>query len=368
MSYHDGIIGRRKRVPGLAVILAMLWCAACGGGGGGTTSVTFSSADSPGDIVSVTAGSAAFNMIYSNNTASITFPVSTSYTVPDDAGTATLSQKFFMAETEVTNKLMREVLQWAYDNNKFSATVTDPDGLDSTTAKHGGQQLLNLSFGTIKIRYNAGNFTVDSGYENHPAVAVTWYGTILFCNWLSEMEDGSTDNLVYTNIDAATWTDADTLADASKIGYRLPSCGEWEFAARYIGKRAPGGANLASEYVATGVHGGDPLLTDGYYWTPGDYASGALKDYSNALETAEVAWYTPSSLMAVAGGKANQLGIHDMSGNVWEWCFLASGSAQGYTRGGSYREAADYMQVGYTQGASPDLAKHHMGFRIAKSR
>ena len=32
----------------------------------------------------------------------------------------------------------------------------------------------------------AGTFTVKSGYENHPAVYVSWYGTVAYCNWLSE--------------------------------------------------------------------------------------------------------------------------------------------------------------------------------------
>jgi formylglycine-generating enzyme required for sulfatase activity len=169
---------------------------------------TFDSADTPGDVVSVTAGSVSFDMIYTNNQSSITFPTET-----DDSGTATLTLKFFTAETEVTNALMAAVFQWAYDNGKFSTTVGDHNGLDSTTAKYGGQQLLDLDDVHIKINYASGSFTVDAGYENHPVVCVTWYGAIMFCNWLTEMTEGHTDNLAYSGIDT-TWDHTETVEDS----------------------------------------------------------------------------------------------------------------------------------------------------------
>ena len=46
-----------------------------------------------------------------------------------DGTPATLTTRFWMAETEVTNAVVAAVFQWAYDNERFSATVSDPNGL-----------------------------------------------------------------------------------------------------------------------------------------------------------------------------------------------------------------------------------------------
>lgn len=361
-----------------AATLAFTACSDSGSssdGGGGTTAVTFDNATTPGQTVTITVGSQAVDMIYANNQTSITFPFSPSDTTPVDDNPATLTRKFFMSKTQVTNALMREVLQWAYDNGKFSATVGDHNGLDSTTVKYGGQELLDLddSGDYCKINYSGGSFTVDSGYENHPVVCVSWYGAIMFYNWLTEMRDGNTDNVVYTGIDTI-WVHTDTVENADRNGYHLPSSEEWEYAARYIGTTAPTEGDLATEYVAKDVRGGNSTLTAGYYWTPADYASGAIKYYNNETETRAVAWYsgdstmtTTSCLMPVAQKTANQLGLYDMSGNVWEWCFTAS-NLHRVARGGNFSNTADSMQVGYWFYWAPTNVSGYIGFRFARTQ
>lgn len=272
----------------MAILILAVALSDCGGGrgGGGSTPVTFDNTDTPGDVVSITVGSETVKMIYANNRTSITFPFSPEGTLVNH-NPATLTRKFFMSGTQVTNALMAEVLQWAYNNGKFSTTVGDHNGLDETTAKHGGQELLELDAPDIKINYSGGSFTVDAGYKNHPVVCVTWYGAIMFCNWLTEMRDGNTSNLVYTGIDA-TWEHDETVEDAAKNGYRLPSSQEWEYAARYIGTTVPTKGTLATEYVAQNVNSGHATLTAGYYWTPAGYASGAIRASTNATETRAV--------------------------------------------------------------------------------
>jgi formylglycine-generating enzyme required for sulfatase activity len=320
-------------------------------------------------------------MIYANDQASIIFPFSPSTGgEPTDNTCATLTRKFFMSETEVTNALMVKVLQWAYDNDKFSTTVGDPNGLNSTTVKHGGKQLLDLSNGDMKISYNTetNKFSVTAGYEDHPVVCVTWYGVIMFCNWLTEMRDGNTANVVYTNIDT-TWEHEETGIDDNKTGYRLPSSEEWEYAARYIGTTEPTEENLASEYVARGLREGHETLTEGYYWTPGNYASGAIKENNpfNLNETRLVGWCKGDPGMGEGGDKlmpvglkrVNQLGLYDMSGNVWELCsnLVTEGNSR-VKRGGSWKYDDQNMSVGVGYTESPTFCSNNIGFRFARTQ
>ena len=143
-------------------------------------------------------------------------------------------------------------------------------------------------------------------------------------------------------------------------GYRLT--GEWQYAASY---------------------------KDGSSWTPYNYASGATAYYHNRTETGLVAWYyynseSPQGTSTVGTKGANALGIHDMSGNVWEFCWDWSigypaeaqtnyrGPASGeyrIKRGGSYYNDTDLLQVGYRDDSyNPFHEFATSGFRVARSQ
>jgi formylglycine-generating enzyme required for sulfatase activity/tRNA A-37 threonylcarbamoyl transferase component Bud32 len=128
--------------------------------------------------------------------------------------------------------------------------------------------------------------------------------------------------------------------------YRLPTEAEWEYAAR-------GGA-----------------ASRGF-----TYAGG------NSLD--EVAWYSGNSgskTHPVGQKKANELGLYDMSGNVWEWCQdwygdypsktatdptgPASGSLR-VRRGGSWISATAGCRGAGRSRLSPSHASLHLGFRVA---
>lgn len=347
--------------------------------GGGTTSAAiesnFTGATTVGEQGTITVGSQTVKMNYANNQANIIFPfvpINAVHGLIDDNSAATLTRKFFMSETQVTNALMARVLQWAYNNGKFSTTVGYHNGLDSTTAKHGGQQLLDLDDANIKINYSSGSFTVYSGYKNHPVVCVTWYGAIMFCNWLTEMRDGNSKNVVYSGIDT-DWDHNETVETAANTGYRLPSNQEWEYSARYIGTIEPTQGNLPTEYVAQNVRGGHSTLTSGYYWTPYYYVSGAIKSSANQTESRAVAWYTGDplmngdKLMPVAQKIANQIGLRDMSGNAWEWCFTLDGPGR-VLRGGGFYYSVDNALVGVWGSQTPDFLGYEVGFRFARTQ
>jgi formylglycine-generating enzyme len=179
--------------------------------------------------------------------------------------------------------------------------------------------------------------------DNYPVYYVTWYNAVEYCNALS-IQEGLTPCY-----DTSDWS-----CDFSADGYRLPTEAEWEYAAR-------GGVNWEDDYRYSGCHE-ESELTD-YAWY----------DDNSGSQTHEVETKLP-----------NQLGIYDMSGNVYEWCNdwydydyyesspldnpLGPGSGSDRVRrGGSWYYFADYCRVANRSVSFPGYSFYNLGFRVLRA-
>ena len=176
-----------------------------------------------------------------------------------------------------------------------------------------------------QIKADNANQPAGTDTGRHPMENVTWDDAMAFCRKLNDMTSGQRPD---------------------GYDYSLPTEAQWEFAAR-------GGTRSC-----------------GY-------------EYSGSNKCREVAWYYENANFRtheVGTKRGNELGIYDMSGNVWEWCrdwyerdyasdpeFLL-GQATGadrVCRGGCWVSDARDCRAADRYGSTPDDSDDDLGFRLA---
>ena len=181
----------------------------------------------------------------------------------------------------------------------------------------------------------------------NPVDSVDWFDAVRFCNALSARFGLPP---AYTiNGDTVIW-------NRESKGYRLPTEAEWEFAAR------------------GGLYGA-PGPQDKVFFSGGDAAANP-QDYC---------WYVTNSKTSSRTVKEklpNQLGLYDMSGNVWEWCWdwhddYPDGPVSDYAgpetgkrriyRGGSFLNNLNLLRVTFRISDPPSHKATSRGFRIAQN-
>ena len=403
----------KKKFLSILVLLLFSLLLACDGGGsseGGSGSNDDGGSAPPGGSdggstpsydhdmghkVAYSADGVSFNMVFVHG--NITFPIG-----EGDVDTATVDNAFWIGETEVTYELWKKVYDWAVNGTGGA------DGEGQYTFAYQGREGDNGIVGNPSL-------------NQEPVTSITWRDAIVFCNAITEWYN-AVNNTNYTCVyytdekyesPLRISTDSSTSAhetDGSQDkpyikasfngnteisnnianGFRLLVNKEWELAARYRGTDV----TCTVQKTINSIDFTNP--SNGIFWTKHDVASGADARHNDnsagggdpgKAANDKVAVYgvyfigsnfydTGVNSTAVVKSKglqgANKLGLYDMSGNVFEYCFDYYAGDIGEPhwrtmRGGAWNFNSFNLVTSAKLTIEPHLEGYFVGFRLGRS-
>ncbi|MFM8470311.1 MAG: formylglycine-generating enzyme family protein [Limisphaerales bacterium] len=236
-----------------------------------------------------------------------------------------ITRDFFLGQFEVTRGQFRRFVE---------ATGFKTDAERGIRGGYGFDETKQLLAGPDK-RFSW-RFTGFAQTDEPPVVNVSWNDAVAFCQWLSTAE---------------------------KLVYRLPTEAEWEYACRAGATTAFANGNDADKLVEMG----NIMDALGKEKFPDRIA---IAGRDGHVFTAPVGSFRP-----------NAFGLHDMHGNVWEWCadWFGPPTATPQTdprgpdtgkdkviRGGDWYHDWSFARSAQRFPIFPGLCRRHAGFRVVR--
>ncbi|MCG8330175.1 MAG: SUMF1/EgtB/PvdO family nonheme iron enzyme [Chitinophagales bacterium] len=204
-------------------------------------------------------------------------------------------------------------------------------------------------------RFDATGKQRPSTLYNHPVMHVSWNDAIAYCNWLSKQQGYQPVYTISKNEVTANW---------NANGYRLPTEAEWEFAARSRGKMYKYAWGNGQPHANIADETGKGTYIDWVIW------EGYIDGY---VHTAPVGRF-----------EQGDLGLSDMTGNVWEWCWDwydknyyhyspaenpkgANTGSYRILRGGSWNWEPAYLRCANRNYKNPYNMDSFIGFRLSRT-
>ena len=185
-----------------------------------------------------------------------------------------------------------------------------------------------LKSNDARMSYDGKSFTAKPNYENHPAVAVTWFGARAYCDY---------------------------------YGGRLPTEAEWEKAARGLIVRSKDAAAADRAYP----WGNDIVPQNANFYNSQDPFENQLGAQG---DTSPVGFYNGKRYDGYQTlNSPSPYGLYDMAGNVWQWTGdIYEGMHYRFMRGGSTGNYEYDLRVWSRNSAEPDYYGPGTGFRCLR--